>query len=714
VVEIRTARRSNGILLGGIILCVAIVLALSRMFASSPDMIGDLSCGPSESSESASHREPVTTPQSVVGSSAPKESTTPAAPIEDASERRPTNPSAMIDGLIVDARTREPIPFLDVKLVSTPVEDPVRTDKDGAFHSTRALPLAHLSAVVSDGGRMLKTFVRAEDMRTDMRWTIELAIGPTYPLVIDSFGALDPSQWTARVIETTRNFEDAGEIDVDEHHVSMRAPLADAADHAWQWLALRTEPILVGDVPWIRYPSMEHQPDKRYRMRIQVRSDAVGQTGLARIRATIGVQEPVIVDGLREIGVLAGRLVDANDAPVNGGTLMLLPRDPVGEGDHTPQWDVVQANRKGEFRCELAALGHRDLLVFAPRLPVVEMPVVVTRGITTLAEPVRLPRSAPAGMVDQPTLEDSRARGRRGERREMLVAHVRLPQAGRFARDWVQALPATLVRSHNASLDPSALPDAPLDLEWIDLLDSRGYSKPDVVPMHMSVAAPVARIEVGSKGARQSRSLHVATGEDPDHDIDGLPQHVDNTYLCFEPGGALVGEEHAVELQRWELLPGTALRWSCWRWGSAPVFGDESAFQLEKGNDRRVRRITPLTARVDFAAGWGAVLWCRASEGASPPDLQRLKGLGYVSEDSDSVVPPLHKVLAAPPLPDVRVLADGVFAGKSDAEGVIRIALARQPLRLVLVADRWHMTRLERVPGAGVAQRYVVWMDRDE
>jgi hypothetical protein len=702
VAHIQTARRSNGILLGGIVVCVVVVLALSRMFASSPDAVGDLSCGPaSEHGDGGSLREAVKSPASVVGASAPKETAAPALPVE--SERRPTNPSAMIDGVIVDERTREPIPFLDVKLVATPIEDAVRTDRDGAFHSTRALPLAHLSAVVADGGRMLKTFVRDENMRTDVPWTIELEIGPTYPLVIDSLGALDPSQWTARVIETTRNFGDAGEIDVDEHRLSMHAPLPDAADHAWRWLALRTEPILVGDVPWIRYPSVEHEPDKRYRMRIQVKSDVVGQTGLARIRATIGVQEPVIVDGLREVGVLEGRLVDANDAPVNGGTLMLLPRDPIGEGDHTPQWDVVQTHGKGEFRFELAALGHHDLLAFAPRLPVVEMPVVVARGITTLGEPVRLPRSAPAGMVDQPTLDDSHARGKRGERRETLVVHVRLPQAGRFARDWVQALPATLVRSQNASLDPSALPDAPLDLEWIVLLDSRGYSKPDILPMHVSVAAPVARIEIGQSSWRQPRPLHV--------EVRGDPENSPEVELSFEPGGAIVAAPYAMKVPSWEVVPGTPLRWTAWRNGFAPVFGDQNAFELTK--DKRERRSTPLTARVDFAPGWGAVLWCRAGEGASPADLQRLKGLGYVSDESDRI-PPMHKVLAAPPLPDVRVLADGAFAGKSDSEGVIRIALARQPLRLVLVADRWHMTRLDRVQGAGVAQRYVVWMDRDE
>ena len=708
--HIQTARRSNGILLAGIVACVVVVLALSRMFASSPDAVGDLSCGPaSEAADGGSQREAVKSPASVAGASAPKESAAPALPVEG--ERRPTNPSAMIDGLIVDERTREPIPFLDVKLVATPIEDAVRTAADGTFHSTQALPLAHLLAVVADGGRMLKTFVRDENMRTDVLWEIELAIGPTYPLVIDSLGALDPSQWTARVIETTRNFADAGEIDVDEHHLATHAPLPDAADHAWQWLALRTEPILVGDVPWVRYPSVEHEPDKRYRMRIQVKSDVVGQTGLAYIRATIGVQEPVIVDGLREVGVLEGRLVDANDMPVNDGTLMLLPRDPLGEGDHTPQWDVVQTNRKGEFRFEQAALGHRDLLAFAPRLPVVEMPAVVTRGITTLGEPVRLPRSAPS-VVDDPSLivsvDQMRAdalspREKVRRARESLYVHVRLPQAGRYARDWVQALPETLVRSHTASLDPSALPDAPLELEWIDLPDSRGYPKPDVVPMHMSVAAPVARIDFGQSSWRQPRPLHV--------EVRGDPENSPEVELSFEPGGAIVAAPYAMKIPSWEVVPGTPLRWTAWRNGFAPVFGDQNAFELTK--DKRERRSTPLTARVDFAPGWGAVLWCRAGEGASPPDLQRLKGLGYASDESDRISP-LHKVLAAPPLPDVRVLADGVFAGKSDSEGVIRIALARQPLRLVLVADRWHMTRLDRVQGAGVAQRYVVWMDRDE
>jgi hypothetical protein len=718
VVEIQSARRSNGILLAGIVLCVAIVLALSRMFASSPEMIGDLSCGPSESSESASHREPVTSPPAIAGASATKESATSPSSVEGDSERRASNPSAMIDGVIVDARTQEPVPFLDVKLVSTPVEDSVRTDKDGAFHSTRAVPLAHLSAVVSDGGRMLKTFVRDERERTDVPWRIELAIGPTYPLVIDTIGALDPSQWTARVLESTRNFDDAGEIDVDERGLTMRAPVFGVNDREWQWLALRTEPIVVGDVPWIRYPSVQFEPEKGFRLRVQVKSDVAGQTGLAHVRTTVGVQEPVIVDGLREVGVIEGRVVDENDAPVSGGTVMLLPRLPTTEGDHTPTWDVVRTNRAGEFRFEQLAIGQRELLAFAPRLPIRRWKLVITRGVTKLFEPVSLPGTAAgSARADEGALIDlipvdklrsdrlaSDERTRRGSR--SIVVHVRLPEATRFARDWVQLLPESVVRSRDARLDPSTLPYSPLDIESIDLFESPGVEHPSVVPTRIAVPAPSARIEFGARSSKQPRPLHVDVRDDP---VDAK-----EIELTFEPGGAIVAAPYASKQQGWDFVPGSPLRWTAWRRGFAPVFGDETAFTLDKETARRASRSTPLTAHVELAPGWGAVLWCRASEGASPASLTKLTGLGYAGDESDSVSP-MHKVLAAPPLPDVRVLADGVFAGKSDAEGVIRIALRRQPLRLVLVADHWHMTLLERVPQAAVsAQRYIVCMDRDE
>jgi hypothetical protein len=625
-----------------------------------------------------------------------------------------------IHGTIVDARTREPVPFVEVRLVSGLVEETLITPRDGTFRTTQEFAGEKLSAIVSDAGRALLTIQRAKGARAEDPWTLELATGPTYPLVIEESAGVDAKQWIARVVETTRNLENAGEIDVDDRGLRMSAPIVGAVDREWPWMALRTEAILAGDIPWIRYPAVKFEPDPRYRLRLQVRCETLGRKGLGRIRATVGAQEPVLVDGLMHVGALTGQIIGDGDAGTSGAssasssssasgvsgasgakgasgaTVMLLSREPLGDGDHTPQWEVTQTGEKGEFHFADLVPGRRTLLAFAPRAEPVLLPVTVDTGIKVLGESIQMPKGESPSKGSAAEAQSEARALRRG--REQVLVHVRLPEAGRFARDWVRAVAADPLYSRTATLGSERLPASRLDLEWLDLFESRYSSSPAVTPTRMQIASPSETLNV-SYGWRDGRELRF--------EIEGESERASIFELSFEPGGAMIGERSSPELDRWLFDRKSPMRWVAWRRGFAPVFGDERSFVASSKRERA------QVAKIKFAPGWGAVLWCRATDGMPSTSLGKLGALGYAGDDAGTGTG-LHAVLASPPLPGVRVLVDGTLAATSDAEGVVRLAQSRLPARLVLVADHWHMKLLEHLPQRGSAtQRYVVWMERD-
>lgn len=604
-----------------------------------------------------------------------------------------------IRGHVVDARTQEPVPYVTVHLTAGAVDETVTTGLDGAFQSTREFAGDTLSAIVSDAGNRVQSFVHDEDARADEPWILEVSIGPTYPLSIAVGATIEPAQWSARVIESTRNFENAGEIEVDDGGLRMSAPRPDAPDRCWPWIALRAEASFARSVPWIRYPAIQFEPESRYRLRIQLRCESLGHKGLGRIHGTVGVQEPVIVDGLKDVGALTGKVHDARDVAVGGATVLLVPY-----GGGVPRDSrLTLTNEKGEFRLLDLLPGRHDLIAFAPRQSIYFLRgFKLTPGVTVLEDALRLPKPArpfdPDEVIDldaDPKQPVSAGKAR-PKGREEFFAHIRLPQADRLVRDWVQAVSDVSILSREARFQASRLPAAPLNVEWLDLFESRARVRPSLAPMRMSISAPSAKLKL-EYGGREGRALRF--------EIEGEAENTSNFDVSFEPGGALIGEQSASELRRWSLARGAPLRWVAWRRGSAPVSGFEDAF-------REGKRGT-LSAPIRFAPGWGAVLWCRATDGMQEEKQKIVQGLGYVSDDPERV-PALHEVLASPPLPGVRVLMDGILGGTSDEEGVILLRQNPPPVRLVLVAEHWRMVRLERLPQRCAAtQRYVVWMSRD-
>jgi hypothetical protein len=696
MVDVAHGRKQNPILLIGVLGVALALLALVWLLGGIGGRTGDFATAALDSSADLPA---ATTPSTGADwPRAPREAPEETLPLRTSSEDRSALLARPLRGTVVDERTREPVPFVDVHLWCGALDETVQTGRDGAFRSTREFTEDKLTAIVSDAGFTLRTLVREKHARGDEPWILEVPIGPTYPLAIDAALPIDPAQWTACVIETTRNFENAGEIEVDERGLTMSAPLAGMEHRAWPSIPLRAPAILAGDIPWCRFPAVKFDPDARYRLRIQLRCESLGLKGLGRIRSTVGVQDPVIVDGLKSFGVLQGKIVDANGVAVSGATVLLLPR-PVGPDDFTPEWSVTQANEKGEFRLADLVLGQRELVAFAPKERALFLRgIVVPAGVTVLEDPFRLPKNVSLpdfeGVAD--VAAEHRKPGPRRPGREKFYAHIRLPYAGRFVRDWVQAVTDASILDHDARLDAARLPSASLDVEWLDLLESRARVRPPVGPTQMSIADPKLKLKL-EYAARDGRELRF--------DIEGEEDQATNLDVSFEPGGALIGEQNLMELRRWLLGRGARFRWIAWRRGCAPIQGDEDQFQEKNG------KLVSMPLR--FRPGWGAVLWCRTTDGMPSENQRMVQALGYAGETS-TAIPLLHEVLASPPLPGVRVLVDGTLGGTSDDEGVLYMKEPTLPARLVLVADHWHMVRLERLPQrCASTQRYVAWMERD-
>jgi len=206
-------------------------------------------------------------------------------------------------------------------------------------------------------------------------------------------------------------------------------------------------------------------------------------------------------------------------------------------------------------------------------------------------------------------------------------------------------------------------------------------------PARVSVTAPgefVFRVSAADQGPTVGFAAHDArTGE-----------AIDEVDVLLEVGGRTIPE--ALEFDfgdaPWRLPHDRAMRWWMGAEGYRPLAGDRSAFPA---------RGDPRIARVRLEPGYGLRILLRDATSFLET---------YHEGDLDEAL----AVWSAPPVADVRVLADGVPVATSDARGLATVSLSTAPRRLELAAPGWRVFGENPLDGGRVPDDtpVVVWLSR--
>ncbi len=579
-----------------------------------------------------------------------------------ASAVRPEIPGR-VSGIVTDAATREPVPWIHVELSGGGVAESKFTGADGTFVSTSSFASGEITARVVDDEVVVAVLTTQHDEERGTRaWRLEVPIGPTIPVAGIDRRVPDATKWWARLVESALVPGVAGEIDVEAEKLTLRAPSAALPDREWPGVRVRS-----GDVPWVRYPLRAHPPSPKQHVEIELKSLEPMRKGRAPVGSTVGIQRAVEVSTVA-FAIVSGNVEragrpGAEDA--RGPVRVLLCDDldaATGFAGTTPEFDEVNAVG-GAFQFPDVTPGRKRVFAWSPGGSSVATPLLATpdrvreQSVTLRAleweDPVVLQR-----FREKLSDHDPGWRGR------LVLAPT---EAGGRTRAFVA------------------------DLEPQDFL----AGKPRIPAMPDYDIERVARdAAVTSAGfAAQQWAAHefriLGAGEAPFRT---------GVSVTFGPRGGLF-TAWSVHSGVLALRRDNDCRWIVWRSGSAPVFGGPTDFQeLEDGTRAATVRLEP---------GWGAQLLLRAGD----PEAIARDPWPWAPEDvrAHGGVTELG-ALGAPPLAGVELWIDGVRAGESDAAGELCLRHPILPRRLTLRCDGWRVCALQKLPDAG--QRYVVWMKR--
>jgi hypothetical protein len=679
--ESKPGRGVSLIMLALVLACATAILWFALRDDATPVAILP-GCVPSAEAAAPSPREPAAMNVAVAPTT---EMNTAVQPIGETTASQPAPPTTpntrgtRVEGIVVDARTREPVPDLAVELRSGDVSDRVTTADDGSFRSTQDFPDGTLSAMLYDAGKNVCRHEREHRAGAlELGWLLDAPIGPTYPIRISGAISSEASGWTARIVESLRDPSSAGEIDVARGELKLAGGLEQQPDRAWSWLALREGRN--GSAPWIRYPTIEFAPDAAYPVRLELRHDDPALDAEAMVRSTVGIHPELFVRATASL--LSARL--EGEIRVVGGTslpdvqLLLLPASAdTGVVMRSNTWDEARLETSGRFEFARVSPGDKLLVAFAPNYVPAQQSLHLVRGMNR-APIIHLVRAV------QSSVEVS-LRAAPAEK-SLVAVQLRLAGIGNAARAWLSLGESAQYGDWSCSFRD--LPAGLFEMRQIGLR-SRALGKPYaatvLAPRDLSIAdvdpaqMKEVRFDVRLRGSSRGGGM----------------------MLSFGPGGSVFDAAMYRRDRRMWLPAGAPLEWAAWHPGYAPQFGTSSDFKDVDGS---------LVASVDLAPGWGAEIFFRAGK---PSGIAPKSAGGF---DARSVIGAVGcELFTAPPIADVGVIADREKAAESDAEGAVRLSLPKMPRRLSLRCPGWHLTRLQFLPlKQGVAvESYLAWMERD-
>lgn len=590
--------------------------------------------------------------------------------------------SATVSGRVLDRATNEPVPFVEVLLACGGVSARASTDAAGAFASSVEFPSGRLSAGVVDDGVPVERFDTQFDAALGMReWLLDVPIGPTYPISAIDGALVDAGAWTAELFESTLDDETAGEIDVRPDALEVFAPPPRTPDRAWSPRTMR-----MAAVPFVRWPKREHEPDRRYRATLVLRSKTLFARAETRVLSTVGVQR-ALAPSSEPRATVVGEF-DRRGRP-NGGVALplrvVLFQARVGGERSAGSSTVLEVNGSAAgFAFDDVPPGNWSIVAWGPNASSARGNVRVTRGDLYHV------KSMPLDVAD-----DARARAaaeRAGAGSEPLFDGVNTSQLLLLAPSRAHGATRALVaRVDRLAQDFYAMQDharGRLDLRGVGIGEGSalGTSQRNVG----KIAGRVDEIDFDPSRRERCR-IDVYRGA-AEARIGGA--------VAFGPAGSMFTLRELDGDGSFTLARNGEVRWSAWAGGCAPRFGDERDL---RAIDPRIANGASKAAEVRLQPGWGAQLLLRRGD---PTEIEAdpwpWRAGGGVNDRA------VLAALAAPPVPGVRCQVDGFGDAASDENGEVQLTTSAMPVRLTLRAEGWRLVALDALEGPGV--RYVVWL----
>jgi hypothetical protein len=581
-------------------------------------------------------------------------------------------PADRLRGRVIDTRTAQGIPDVWVRLRRRGEESLVRSDSEGFYFADRPLPEGKVSARVGldrRGAWWMPSQARLEHAPASasaVHHVLRVESGPSYSLDFLVNAPTHAERWQARLVERD----------------------GEGGERVWSWQVLRT-----GTFPMLRYHSVEHEPDPRFRPRIELRQDGGDWFSRAPVTRTVGIAEHPIDMELVQYAAFGGSVVDAEDRPLADIAITLGQLS----GDLLPMVSAAlvttYTSRGGDFFFEEGVEpGRYHLQVWrGDRLEVnfaIDIGVEGNDGYR-----VRLPAMPIAGAIH------GILRGSGGAAPPSAILSLRSIPDGTVRR-WLHAMETdprwgSMTREEDrTTFFFDDLPPGRFELSLFPL-DGASYR-----PTSMEVSAPLSnvvfeRIDSGSPVTWFFDVRDAESGE-----VLEEFRVVYRTAGWWNPEGLLLNAG-AVAAQ---LPSDTPTTWIIYQPGYLPRYGSFA----EGPRDLEAR-----TIRLELERGWGAELFLRDAQGGGDrPEL-----------DTWTTMARVHQ---APPVAGVEIRADGVSLGKSDEQGVFRVELEAEPDRLEIGGAEWkaidstwfrdgRIVSAERSGAKGGEYRsVVVWMTAGE
>jgi len=263
-----------------------------------------------------------------------------------------------------------------------------------------------------------------------------------------------------------------------------------------------------------------------------------------------------------------------------------------------------------------------------------------------------------------------------------------LTAVGPYTRAWVDGLPRR-IGPHTQDLPVAEFTVTPIacssQAEWTP---SQKTGRSDGDPLHFD------RVDDGDL---RSYGFDVRAG----NGAMDIPQF----HVWFGPAGSIYSSQGPVpRYRRWRMSPDTPFHWVVLADRFQPASGTHLDFEERNGE---------WIAQVDLEEGWGTILDLRAGD----PEVF-IERESPSENSSPKITISFNGAIGGAPIPGVRVLADGVECGVSDADGRVVVTTASRPSRLSLSCDGWQLSGLfgsllfhcgDDAPYRG----YVVWMTRN-
>ncbi len=540
---------------------------------------------------------------------------------------------ARLLGRVIDARTGEGLPALAlvVTTLDAPAESAIlSTDSTGRFTSETELPARSLSIEVADEppeGRVVLGRFSIDHSTAGPDALFEVWIGPTRRLRI---AGGPPDGWKTRLVERHGDPELSGILWRTPGGWELGRAETEVDERPWSWLALR--PGQEGELPFLRYPTIERDPDPSFSPFLELETEDGTHRGIAALDAILSEAGAPVAVTARRVGTLRG-VLDTGGGTLDPDEVQLWLRSRGGAA--RGPWFVEE---NGSFEIDDLDPASYRLSVLAPLRAPVDVDFDLAQGITDLP-PIAFPAADDAHAI-RGLLECDR-----GHARGAVLVEIEGTEPRATRTLLLRIGGARVARTERFRVD-----DLPGGRYVVRTESIEGEHR--FTPDEVQLVTPAPAMHFRCSGTTSSELLELDVHDARTGELLGSPRLELGAHRLLP-----FSWPESRPVQRWYHWPSsTRRRWSVSVPGYQPASGDAA--------DPRVFTGSPRSLSVAMERGFGIRIAVRRESGEEQA------------------------------VPDIRVRADGKPVGSTDERGELLLGLPDPPQRLELLHGSWKVVEL--------------------